>query len=517
MPCITEFYNRICYPNKVKVIPLNIYEFLTPVPMAHFIIGYGIALCHGFVLSTNFYSIQDVVILMNVIMIRYRLKCYIRNFRLNKNPEYIIYIRLSSMPLLRTIVKPYMHSYMAFLFSLLVLASQIKSLKSFGYRQSVIIPGRRFYLTDSHQNLSPYYVTGFTDGEVTFQMSFNERAAYKTGINLLYSFAITLHKKDLDLLRKIKLFFGVGYIVPVGKDKVFYAVLSVKDLINVIIPHFDKYPLLTQKRADFVLFTSAIIFISQGEHIRGWGTNEGINQIVGIKASMNKGLSPTLIKDFDQQQVIPVKRPLIETQEIKYPSRLSSFTCFFYFFGFISINPKSQIKLGEDCLLVSIQKSHTKVGYRVSLLFQLTLHSRDNILFEIIKKHLTSEGFEKIKIFRQGINTGRSSENYKVYYTTNAANKGSSFSIKVSKKELSTLGYVKPEFINKILYSTLNIESKLNPYWITGFCDAESSFSIKVSKKSTSKSGWNVTPEFKIELHSRDTLLLRKIQSCWAT
>lgn len=62
------------------------------------------------------------------------------------------------------------------------------------------------------------------------------------------------------------------------------------------------------------------------------------------------------------------------------------------------------------------------------------------------------------------MNTGRSSENYKVYYTTNAANKGSSFSIKVSKKELSTLGYIKPEFRNKILYSTLNIESKLNPY-----------------------------------------------------
>ena len=110
-----------------------------------------------------------------------------------------------------------------------------------------------------------------------------------TGINLLYSFAITLHKKDLDLLRKIKLFFGVGYIVPVCQDKVCYAVSSVKDLINVIIPHFDKYPLLTQKRADFVLFTSAIIFISQGEHLRAWGTNEGINQIIAIKASMNKG------------------------------------------------------------------------------------------------------------------------------------------------------------------------------------------------------------------------------------
>ena len=56
-------------------------------------------------------------------------------------------------------------------------------------------------------------------------------------------------------------------------------------------------------------------------------------------------------------------------------------------------------------------------------------------------------------------------------------------------------------------------ELELSPYWVTGFADAESSFSLKVSKKSTIASGWNVVPEFKIELHSRDLLLLRKIHS----
>lgn len=35
---------------------------------------------------------------------------------------------------------------------------------------------------------------------------------------------------------------------------VHYEVRSIKELTKVIIPHFDKYPLLTKKRADFELF-----------------------------------------------------------------------------------------------------------------------------------------------------------------------------------------------------------------------------------------------------------------------
>jgi len=39
-----------------------------------------------------------------------------------------------------------------------------------------------------------------------------------------------------------------------GKSTGIYSVQSLKDLTEVIIPHFIKYPLLTQKQADFCLF-----------------------------------------------------------------------------------------------------------------------------------------------------------------------------------------------------------------------------------------------------------------------
>lgn len=46
-----------------------------------------------------------------------------------------------------------------------------------------------------------------------------------------------------------------------------YAVKSLKDLHNVIIPHFTKYPLLTQKRADFELFKLVVELMMNKEHL----------------------------------------------------------------------------------------------------------------------------------------------------------------------------------------------------------------------------------------------------------
>ena len=40
MPCLTELH-YLFYPNGVKIIPNNIYELLTPIALAHMIMGYG--------------------------------------------------------------------------------------------------------------------------------------------------------------------------------------------------------------------------------------------------------------------------------------------------------------------------------------------------------------------------------------------------------------------------------------------------------------------------------------------
>ena len=62
-----------------------------------------------------------------------------------------------------------------------------------------------------------------------------------------------LHEKDLDLLKRIHKYFGVGIISKqTNYNAVEFNVNSI-DHLMVIIYHFNKYPLLTSKQLDLKL------------------------------------------------------------------------------------------------------------------------------------------------------------------------------------------------------------------------------------------------------------------------
>jgi hypothetical protein len=97
-------------------------------------------------------------------------------------------------------------------------------------------------------------------------------------------FKIGLHKKHAVLLYSIQKFFGVGKIYH-EKDVVYYQVFSNKDLL-LIVDHFDKYPLITQKFADYCLFKKAFDIVKNKQHL----SKKGLREIVSLKASLNRGL-----------------------------------------------------------------------------------------------------------------------------------------------------------------------------------------------------------------------------------
>ena len=85
-------------------------------------------------------------------------------------------------------------------------------------------------------------------------------------------------------------------------------------LINIIIPHFEKYPLITQKKSDFILFKQIINLMNNKEHL----TLEGLKKIIALKASLNLGLSDELKTNFSD--ISFVDRPLVEDQQIIAPN-----------------------------------------------------------------------------------------------------------------------------------------------------------------------------------------------------
>jgi len=136
----------------------------------------------------------------------------------------------------------------------------------------------------------------------------------------------------VKLLKLIQGYFGgIGSIGKEINDCCDFRVSSLNDILNWIIPHpppqaplppspsweeggggagtkeggVDKYPLITQKRADYLLFREVVMMMERREHL----TVEGLQAIINIRATLNKGLTPVLKEAFPNS--VPVPRPMM--------------------------------------------------------------------------------------------------------------------------------------------------------------------------------------------------------------
>jgi len=217
-------------------------------------------------------------------------------------------------------------------------------------------------------DLNPSFITGFADGESNLIIGISKDSKINVGFRVKAIFQIQLHSRDVALLEEIQSYLGgIGYVYSYSKqerDVVIFSVTSILDL-EVIIAHFDRYPLITQKWSDFQLFKQAFELIKCKEHL----TIKGLNKIVGIKAMMNgNGLSDKLKATFPDAPLVARCKPI--NQEIN-PDWLA---------GFVT---------AEGCFSVYLKKSpKSKIGYSVTLRFSISQHSRDSALMQSIVKYL---------------------------------------------------------------------------------------------------------------------------------
>ncbi len=168
-------------------------------------------------------------------------------------------------------------------------------------------------LLAKHPKLNPWFVTGFADGEGSFGITIykDNRIKGKLVLAVKPSFQISLNSKDINLLLQLKEFFGCGINVNT-RNEASFRVNSIQDLTNCIIPHFSNYPLLSP--ADFILFTRIVKLINNKMHL----TEEGLLQIMNLRASINLGLSNLQKSKFPNYK--SVARPVINSTKIPQPN-----------------------------------------------------------------------------------------------------------------------------------------------------------------------------------------------------
>lgn len=137
-------------------------------------------------------------------------------------------------------------------------------------------------------NIKPeiaYYLSGFTDGEGSFNVSLRKRPDHTMGWQIVLTFNVS--QKESYILSQFKKHFGCGRIVQRKRDGLFmYVVDNPISLQDKVIPFFKKYGFLSQtKKYNFSVFCQIAELVFQKEHLN----SEGFKRVIGLREKLNIG------------------------------------------------------------------------------------------------------------------------------------------------------------------------------------------------------------------------------------
>jgi hypothetical protein len=128
------------------------------------------------------------------------------------------------------------------------------------------------------------YLSGFVDGEGCFTVSISPRAKLLAGWEVRPSLSVSQNGDRAEVLHTLQAYFGCGSIRPDRSDKTIkWETRRLEDLLQRVIPHFERYPLLSGKQLDFESFAAVCRLMADGAH-RSHG---GLMEIVELARTMN--------------------------------------------------------------------------------------------------------------------------------------------------------------------------------------------------------------------------------------
>jgi hypothetical protein len=134
--------------------------------------------------------------------------------------------------------------------------------------------------------LDPRWVTGFVDGEGCFSVSIhrNLNARSTGGWQLHPVFHVYQHARHRAVLEALIPLFGCGRLRPKGPNSSVwtFAVDSLKDLDEHVLPFFERYPLVV-KAGDFGRFAAIVRSMRRKEHL----AHDGFERLVRLAFAMN--------------------------------------------------------------------------------------------------------------------------------------------------------------------------------------------------------------------------------------
>lgn len=117
----------------------------------------------------------------------------------------------------------------------------------------------------------PHWIAGFVSGDGNFDVNITAKASastHKIGNRAQLRFRITQHDRDIKLMENIAKYLGSGKIYKYpNKSAVSLTIVKLSDIINIIIPFFNKNSLLGVKLFDYLDWCEIAKLMIDGKHL----------------------------------------------------------------------------------------------------------------------------------------------------------------------------------------------------------------------------------------------------------
>ena len=129
-----------------------------------------------------------------------------------------------------------------------------------------------------------WYLSGYTDGEGSFCVSFSPRRKLRIGLEVRPSFSVSQNSDRSEVLNLFQQTFDCGTIRPDRSDKTFkFEIRGLNDLIEKVVPFFRRFPLKSSKNRDFELFAQICLLMNLEKQRK----IAGMKKIIQLAVQMN--------------------------------------------------------------------------------------------------------------------------------------------------------------------------------------------------------------------------------------
>ena len=128
------------------------------------------------------------------------------------------------------------------------------------------------------------YLSGYFDGEGCFSVAIGPRPQIRVGWEVRPSVSGSQNADRDQVLELVAVHFGCGTIRPDPGDLTLkWETRRLLDIVERVLPHFERYPLVSAKQDDVELLATICQMMLDKQHLR----RQGLLRIVEIAARMN--------------------------------------------------------------------------------------------------------------------------------------------------------------------------------------------------------------------------------------